>query len=855
MGGDHSAALLELRKAQELSFSEELLAPKVARALLANGKFVEVLQTYANKSIKDFTARAELDTAMAIAHARMGQNAEAEAAVSAALLAYPEFPWALVTKARMIVANGHVDEALALIDKAVLSGNSSGDAYMVRGAILGFVKRDTAGAIKAFEQAAADPLEVLGARGAIIQMQLGHDKLTEARAQLAMLHKSHPKSPQTLYWGAVVAYAAKDYGRADSIVEELLRLAPSNTRLLVLGGAASLRRGALIQAEAKLGKVVQTVERVPIARTLLAETYLRMGQPERSLLVLRPLLEQSRQDAGALALAGQAHLQLARPLEAEAMFNAAVKLRPQDVNVRTALAMTDLAKGNVDAAFDALKDIAAKDSGEAADLALISAQMRRRNFDASLAAIAKLESKHPDKPMAAHLRGLALVGKGDLVGARVSFEAALKLAPTHFSSVASLVMLDLQSNRADEARRRLDAAVKLEPKNVAARMALFDFMRRQQAKPADLLELIDDAIASAPVEIAPRIAKMQQLQRMNDTKGAALAAQNAMVVLPQSPEVLDAAGQAFAKAGDDQQALSAFNKLAGVMPKSPVPYLRIADLHAKRGDGVLVSASLRRAFEVAPESAEVHKRMLAQAANTKDYKPVLSAAKEVQMRFSKSASGFLLEGDAEAMRKAWSAALKAYQRALNFTDAVGRPQKLFHAALRSSGDNSAADRFASEWLKKNPMDSAFREYLGSDAVLNGNFAAAERYLQEAYTIEPRNSSVVNNLAWLMAERGDKDAVAMAERALALAPSAPAVLDTLAKALAGDGRPELAVDVQMKAVTAAPQRHEYRLNLVRHLIKAGRRMEALAELEIVARQGGKGDLFRTEVADLRKRLAN
>ncbi len=621
----------------------------------------------------------------------------------------------------------------------------------MRGTLLRFAKKDVDGAIKAYQQAALDPQEALNARSALIQVHLSQQKLAEAKAQLAELQKSHPKHPQMLYLDAVVAYAGKDYARAESVTEQLLRVAPKSPQLLVLGGAASLQRGALIAAETKLGKVVQTVERMTVARKMLAETYLRMGQPEKSLATLRPLLEQAKPDGDALTLAGQAHLQAGNAQEAETVFAAAVKLKPQDVQVRTALALTDLVKGNAEAAFDALQDIAAKDSGETADLALISAHLRRREYDAALAAIALLEKKSPTKSTAAHLRGLALRGKGDPAGARAAFEAALKIEPGNFASVASLASLDLQDQKPDAARQRLEAAIKLNPRNTSARLAVLDLMVRQKAKPEEILAAIDEAIKAAPADAAPHVAKIAQLSRMNDSKAAASAAQNAMAALPQDPDVLDAAGRALSNAGDEQQALSAFNKLAAVAPRSALPHLRMADVHAKRGDAAAEASSLRRAFDVAPESTEVHRRLMAHAARSKDFNPILVAAKELQKRRPQSAAGFLLEGDAEAARKAWPAALAAYRGGLKKADAVGLPQKLVYVTLRASGDKVGAERFAADWLKGNPKDAGFREYLGGEAILRKDYTAAERYFREVLALQPRNGAAMNNLAWLMAE--------------------------------------------------------------------------------------------------------
>lgn len=852
--GDAASALVELRRAEELNVAEEALAPKIARALLATGKYRELVETYSGKEQREPSAQAEVSTALAVAFSRLGQRVESEAAVADALRADPRYPWGLLIKARQLGSLGKVEEALALIDQAIVPSLPNGDAHLLRATILSLAKNDVEGAITAYKQAAMDRRVEVDARSSLIQIYLSQGKLAEGRAQLAELQKSHPSSLQTAYLDAMVAYASKDFARAESILDRLLRIAPEAPKLLVLGGAANLQRGALVAAETKLGKLVQTIENAPLARKLLAETYVHMGQPEKALASLRPLLDRNTPDGDALALAGRAHLQAGSLKDAEAAFSSALTLKSGDASLRTALALASLARGNADAAFVELQDIAAKDTGTTADIALISAHMRRREYDKALAAIAQVEAKLPNKVSTIHLRGVALLGKGDAAGARAAFETAGKIDPKFFPAVAWLATLDLQENKPDQARNRLEAAIKLDPKNISARMALFDRMLNERAKAAELLSFIEDAIKVSSDDPRPRVAKISLLLHMNDPKAAALAAQNAMASLPMQPAVLDAAGRALALAGDEQQAMLTFNRLANVSPRSALPYLRLADLHAKRGDQGAVSSTLRRAFEAEPTSVELHRRLLDQGKKTRDFGPAIAAAKHLQRMLPDSTVGYMLEGDAESERQSWPRALAAYRAALSKSAPSGQPQKRVYATLRASGDSAGAGRFAADWIAKYPRDLDFVRFAAGDAVLRRDFATAERFYRMELASEPKSAAAMNNLAWAMAEQGLAGAVDMAERALALAPAAPPFLDTLAKALASEGKYERAVEVQRRAVAAMPSRQQYRVNLIRLYIKAGMKADAAAELAALgATKNAEQQPIANMLAELRKEL--
>lgn len=850
--GDPAGAMLELRRASEFGRSDDSLTAKLARALVAMGRYKESIETYGNVTPTDPAARAELSSAMAEAWLSQRAIDKAKSASAEALAAVPDFGPALLMKARIAAAENDLDQALTLAARAAASGPRAGDAHLVRAVLLARAKGDRAAAIAALNEAAKHPATLLMARWGLIEAYIQNKDLPKAKEQLGLLQRSHPTSLNTAYLTAVIAHVEGDYAKALSLTDALLKHAPSSQPVLMLAGATHLRLGQLVAAEAKLGRVVQTAERAPAARKLLAETYLRMGQPDKVLATLKPILE-GQTDADALAMAGQAHLQKGAGREAQDAYSAAAKLRPDDIRIRTSSALTNLFTGRSEAAFGALEQLAAGDAGQTADLALISAYLQRQEFDRALAAIARLEKKQPDGPLPRHLRGVSLLGKGDTPSARKAFESALAADPGYFASTNMLAKLDAADKRFDAAQARLEAAVKLAPKNVAARMALIDVLRSRSSPPDQVEKAIDDAIRASPSEPGPYLAKLAHVARYRGTKEAAAQAQAALSAVPDHPELLDAAGQALSAAGDDQQALSVFGRMTALMPQSPLPYLRLADLQLKRGYRTEAASMLSRAFDVAPGSIEVHRRLLAHAVRTKEYKVVLAAARELQRRAPQSAAGFLLEGSAEASRKSWAAALAAYQGALNKADGNGQAERSYYSTLVQAGFASRAEEFARTWLRQHPQDVHLRGLLGSEALVAGRAADAERYFRQIVEVEPRSSAALNNLAWLLVDRRDPAALTFAERALAVSPNSAAVLDTMARALKADGQLARAIEFQKRAVEVGDGHPDYRLALARLLVAAGDKDGAARELD---RLTALGEKFRGQkaVAALRLELA-
>jgi putative PEP-CTERM system TPR-repeat lipoprotein len=371
------------------------------------------------------------------------------------------------------------------------------------------------------------------------------------------------------------------------------------------------------------------------------------------------------------------------------------------------------------------------------------------------------------------------------------------------------------------------------PGSAAARLTLAEFLATNGAPPDDVKKVLTDGVAALPNEAALRVALVTHLLRRGDAKSALNAAQQAEAVFPNQPDVLDAFGRALADAGDTQQALSVFGRVATLQPKNPLPHVRLADVHARRGDLPAAVRSLRRVAELAPESPDLQQRLVALVRRTRDPAASLAIAKDIQRARPASAHGFVVEGDIYAERRNWTAAIAAFRAGLDKSDEQSAAPIRVFEALRASRQEGAAQAFVEERIRARPGDARFLEHVAAVAIESVRLPEAERLLKLAVAADAGSPVAWNNLAWVQADRGSKDAVASAERALSLAPTSAAVMDTVAKAYAANGQLTRALEIQRQAVAVSRQAPPYRLNLARLLAQAGDKAGARAELDALA----------------------
>lgn len=852
--GDPVGAEVELRKAQSLKSPADQVIPPLARAMLALGQVQKVTDDLAKSELSTPAAIADLKTSLAQAYLMQGKAELADAAYVAALAAQPDYPPALIGQATVSASKGDFPGALALLDAVIAKSPKQQDAWQLKGNVLA-AQGDAAGALLAYRQALEVKPNFVPAHAAAIKILLAQGKLDEAATQLGALQKIAANHPQTYYLRATLAYQQKDYPAAQEAILQLLKLAPDSPLGLQLAGLIEYELKAYPQAEAYLLKALAKTPPLGVARRVLIASYLRNAQPAKALSTLEPVLDKIAKDSNMLALAGQVYLQNGDVEKSGEYFAKAAALDPQNVGKKTSLALVNLATGDSDVALRDLEEVAAVDPGNQADLALIATHLQRRDFDKALKAIAALEKKQPDNPLIHNLRGSAQLGKKDVGGARKSFEKALSLDPLYFPATANLANLDMYEKKPEEARKRFETLLVKDPKNVQALLALAQMSARAGGSTEEVASLIKRAVVADPTAPAPRLALIGLYLGKKDVKSALSAAQEAVAAMPDRAEILDAAGRTQQAAGDYNQALATYGKMVALQPENPLPYLRMAEVEVSAENKPAALESLHKALKIKPDSLEAQRGIMMLEINAGRFPEALAVAREVQKQRPKEIIGYVFEGDAYVAKKSWSEAEAAYRAGLKAVPGASELAIKVYAVLTAGGNAGAADKFGDSWLKANPKDGRFRLYMAEVATARKDYAGAAKDYRILLEVEPNTPALLNNLAWVAGQMKDPKALEYAEKANKLAPNQPALMDTLAVLLIDKGDKDnraRGLELLKKALEIAPEASQIRLNYAKGLIAAAQKSEARKELEQLAALGDKFPA-QAEVASLLKGL--
>lgn len=851
-GGDPVTALVELLKAQELQVRDDDVIPDIARALVATGDLSKLIAQYGDTVLKADEANADLKTSLATAFAYKNDMSRAQSAVNDALRFKPGYGPALIMQARLNAADGKLDEALAQLDKVLETTPGDERAGVLKSDFLLMGKRDPDGAVAALRKVLAARPDSFASRAALANILFQMNKLPEVKAEFEQMKKAAPNHPETLLLEGQLAFVADDLKATRDVTAKLIKAMPDNIRVLELAGAAELRGKNYAQAESFLTQVLKANPRQQRARLLLAQTFLRSGQADKAIDLLKPLIESPQADAISLSLAGEAYLQTGDNKRSEEAFARATKAAPGNSAVRTSAAIAALARGDTSpAAMSALEAVANSDSGTRGDLALVSAKLRNNDTDGALKAIAALEKKSPEQPLPHLLRGRVLALKKDLAGAAASFNKALEKDPNYFPAVASLAALDLAANTPDKARERFDAYLKANPKSFQAKMAMAELQARTGAPNATVITSLREAAKMSPGERTPHLVLIRRLIESNDGKGALAAAQDAAAALPNDPTIQEALGEAQIAGGDAERAVLTFKKLSAANPKNVAYMVRLADSYRALKDIPSATSTLKRVLESDPDFVPARGALVGLALMAKRPDEAQSLARELQKRKPKDAAGYQLESEVEASRQNWDGAAALLRTAMTLDKSPGLATKL-HAALTNGGKKAEADKVAADWVKEHPKDGVFKFYLGDMALARKDYPQAEAIYREVLELQPGNALAMNNIAWLMITQNKPGALTLAEKANALLPDRAALLDTLAMAQEAEKQLPKAIETQLRAVRLQPEDPSLTLRLGKLYMRNGDKARAKAEFENLAKLGSKF-AGQEEVASLLKQL--
>jgi putative PEP-CTERM system TPR-repeat lipoprotein len=835
---DLTSARKEYERAYDLGYNRDETSLRLAELMQEAGDNKAFIDKFSEYQSPNVAVQSEIIAQVGRARMTLGEVEPARRDFQKALSINPEEKLAKLGMIRIQAAGGDAKGALKAIDQMIEKAPDYGLAWIGRSELMRSFS-DVSGSIAAMEKAAQLKPNDLTIQANLASMYLNAGRGDDADKAIEMLRTKAPPTLSAMhYLMALRSFQKGNLLAAQDSVNTALKLQPETMPYVLLAATVESAAGNFEQAEKHATFVMARSPDKTYARTLLASAYIRAGKGTQALELIEPMIKEGVRDANVFALGGEAAALVQDIKGAERYFEAAAKLAPQDPAQKARLALSRIGAGASEQAVADLEAAVRMDSpSQYSDILLIMTHLRQKQFDKALAAIDAFEKKQPNNVLAHNLRATAFLGKRDAASARASLEKGLAAKPDSVSIVQNLARIDLLENKRDDAIKRIEDFNKKFPSDPQGIFALAQLKEQIGAPSAEVLALYEKAVPLAGKSTQAASQLSSYLSRLGDSTKALAVMREASQKNPEDVSLLQRYGALQLQQKDGAGAVATFSRLTKLQPHIATSWMQLAEGYSLSKNDAGAIQSLNRALEIKPAPPQA-KAMLAQVAFRQGNKAEAERlAEELIKEQPQSTIGPALAADLAIAGGDWAKAASRYKQAMAIAPKNGGLAGRYHNALMRAGQTQEAAALSTRFLKDSPNDATYITYLADVELRANRCAQAIPFYRQVVERDANNLMALNNLAWCTHQVKSPEALGIAERALRLAPKAPAIQDTVGVILSEKGEHERAIKLLSEASASAASSAEIKLHLAQAYSRAGQkergRQEADAALKIPA----------------------
>lgn len=825
--GNGPSAEKELRSARELGLVDESVVPLLARALLQQEKYQEVLDLNSDFSFSN-EALAELLASRGLAYLLLGENDNAREELDNALRKNPNSAYALVERARLSVNQRNFEEARPYLDKAFEVNPDYAFAWSLLGD-MNRLENKLDVAVEAYTRAINNSNNTnrdLLQRAKLFIRQKQYEKAQDDVDELKKHVQGHPEVD---FVQGLVHLMQKNPSIAQESFEQCLRIVPDHILATYYLGVTHFINGNIEQADRNLSSYVNAFPGSINGRKLLALIRLRKKDFKATEELIRPVVNERADDVEALNILADALLYQGKLDELMPIVEKSTALQSDSASARTRMGIGLLLQGDEEAGVENLEAAIEIDPQfRYAELILVLNYLHTESYDKAQQAAEAFAEKQPDKALAHNLMGKTSLARGHEDQAQEAFERARQLAPGDPYACRHLAILALRQSDTDKARTLFNETLKYNEGHLPT-MSLLAALEEREGEYEAMKTVLRQAIELHPSAVTPRTLLARQYLTEGKTEQVfVLLTEEIRATHRNNPVVLVILGQAELDSQAFQKAKITYQHLVKLQPNSPQAHFQLAKAYGGLNDSNGLKKELQKTLSLAPGHLQANialTRAWLRDGNLTRAKEQLASLKT----FAPDMADVLaLEGEILSKSGESDKALTAYQTLFAAKPDTRNLLQLTQLQWQT-GDREAAVNQLESWIKEHPDDVPARQTLASTYMKLNRQADAMAQYNEILKISGNNPIVLNDLAWHLRESDPDRALQLAEKASSIAPQSASIMDTLAAILLMKGDTAGAHRIIENALEIKPKSPTLLFRRAMLLEATGKADEAIVEL--------------------------
>jgi tetratricopeptide (TPR) repeat protein len=605
-------------------------------------------------------------------------------------------------------------------------------------------------------------------------------------------------------------------------------------------------REALLEARASTRDAADlaSLRRLQIA---LYGAQAREGEVEEAIAGVRTLVDEVPEDVAGWSALVQLLALAGRPQEGRDLLLAAIAEDPERYGLYPTLSAIHARLGEEEEAERVWLELLERQPSPSVYLTLATFLTARERAEEALARLDDALARYAGEPMLLAARAETLIDLDRTQAARSAVAALREAAPWDPTGEFLTARVELAEGDASAAVARLSKLIP-EYDNAGSQ---FWFGRALEATgdlPGAERRYLN-ALMRGPAETAPSLALIRIGEARGDWPQVAGAAQVLVTRAPGVPEGWDAFTMALVELAELEGAEDLARRAVLLFPDRARSRLMLAHVLRAQGRSADALAELAAASDQAGELPEITaERALILAESGRSQEAITSIHRALENHDDSAELHFAL-AQLHFLRGEVEMGAKETDRALSLDPGNPAPLEKRAEFYAATGRLEPAHRDCLAYLEQRPNDASVHFILGATHDGAGRKDEAIAAYRRSAELDENAVAARNNLAELLAERGDLDAaLEAAQQAYRLADDNPYVMDTLGYLYLRKGFVDRSISVLEDAREADPEMPEAQLHLALAYREAGRRDNARELLsDLRPRTADRSDL-RAQVDD-------
>mgnify|MGYP003666552534 CR=1 FL=1 len=817
----------ELSRALSSGMDPTVVVPVLAQVLL-NLREYDRLEKLSLDGL-DAESRSTLLAAQGLAKLYSQETEEAFELVDAAMENEPSSIYAKVAAARVSMLRGNPDEARAQLREVFKVDKKFAQAWL----LLGDIERaqgDSKKAKQAYSRAfhlTKNKFEPLLNR-AMVRIDLG--EFEEAENDLNRLERAYKyasEHPGVQFAKGLVYIESKQTDDAEDALEIASQYPDNYPESLYYLAAIQADKGRTTRALNLISQYLVVRPESADGAKLAAKLELRKKNYRSAERLLVPVVNGNKGDVEAMNLLANARLAQGNTDSGIDLLAQIVAAQPDSNEAKARLGAAYLSAGSEEQGIETLQGILKEDPKyDNADNLIVMYHLSKQRVDKAIESAQQYTQRNPS-PKSYVLLARTYIGNDEPDAAKAAFAQALELKPGHPIAGNSLAEYALRESDYEAARGYYNQVLEQNPDHMDTRMKLASTYA-MEGNYEEMLAYLDETLAEYPRSMEPRLVKARYYISIGETEKAIPLFEALSEEQKEHPDALETIATFELETGRFNQAVGTIGTLIDKKQNVANYHFMKSRAYAGLGEQEKMSAELATTLRLDPKhfGAKIATARVAlldddlpefekKLAGLKKVAPDNPEVIRLEIAYAHK------EGDNKRARKLLEG---LFEREPTTSNAIA-----LATLKQSSGDMDGAILQLEEWVQQNPRDVTARGRLSELYGSVNRIGDVMKQCREILKLEPDNIAALNNLAWYLLKDDPKQALAHAERAVALAPDSSAVLDTLALAQLENGN---IVDARRnidRALADAPKSPDIRYHEARIRAAEGDRSGAIVAL--------------------------